>query len=64
MAEWFLTKLNSFGDLNDVKQREAVLTEIKIKFAKLTPEEATEIIANLDLSRLFHQLTSNDKYVF
>ncbi|XP_001605001.1 26S proteasome non-ATPase regulatory subunit 5 [Nasonia vitripennis] len=61
MAEWFLTKLNRFGDLNEVQAREEILTEIKIKFANLNANEAAEITRNLDLSRLFSQLTSNDR---
>lgn len=61
MAEWFLTKLNRFGDLNEIQAREEILTEIKIKFASLNANEAAEITRNLDLSRLFSQLTSNDR---
>lgn len=61
MDEWFSTKLNRFSDLNDVRAREEVLTEIKIKIGSLSSNEAAELTRNLDLSRLFTQLTSNDK---
>ena len=63
MAEWYLIKLNRFVDLNDIQQREEILTEMKIKFANLSANESKEIARNLDLSRLFYQLTSNEKYV-
>lgn len=61
MDEWFSTKLNRFSDLSDVRAREEILTEIKIKVGSLNSNEAAEVTRNLNLSRLFSQLTSNDK---
>ncbi|XP_058791738.1 26S proteasome non-ATPase regulatory subunit 5 [Phymastichus coffea] len=61
MADWIAMKLNHFSDLYNVQQREEVLTEIKIKFANLDPDEAVEITRNLDLARLLCQLIAIDK---
>lgn len=61
MDEWFSTKLNRFTDLSDVREREEVLTELKIKFGSLKSNEASEVTRSLDLSKLFSHLTSNDK---
>lgn len=61
MAEWFAALLNRFGDSNDIQARENILTELKIKISSLGDNVTTEIARTLDLSRLFGQLTSNDK---
>ena len=63
MTDWFLAKINRFGELSDVDEKKELLTEIKIKLMSLSNRELEPVAGNLDLGKLFSQLTSHDRYI-
>ena len=64
MTDWFSEKIARLSDLNDDEEKRNLLSTMRIKLSSLTPRELDEIACNLDLTGLFAQLTSNDRFVF
>lgn len=62
MTDWFLAKINRFGELSDVEEKKELLTEIKIKLTGLSDRELEPVAGNLDLGKLFSLLTSHDRH--
>lgn len=63
MTDWFIAKINRLIELRDVEEKKELLAEIKIKLLGLTNIELNSVSKNLDLGKIFTQLTSQDKYV-
>ena len=62
MPNWFLAKINRFGELSGVEEKKELLAEMKIKLMGLSNHELEPVAGNLDLGKLFSELTSNDRY--
>lgn len=63
MAEWFERKIISIDELTDDEEKKNILEEIRIKLKSLTTLELYTTASNLDFTRLFKQLTSDDRFV-
>ncbi|XP_043253995.1 26S proteasome non-ATPase regulatory subunit 5 [Colletes gigas] len=61
MAEWLQLRIVRLGELDSIKEKEDILSEIKIKLGSLNNRESEQVSRNLDFGQLFTQLTSNDR---
>lgn len=62
MTDWFVAKIDRLIKLNDVEEKKEILTEIKIKLLSLSNNDLDSISKNLDLGKIFTQLSSQDRY--
>ncbi|KAF7990012.1 hypothetical protein HCN44_008686 [Aphidius gifuensis] len=60
MIEWFERKIISIDENTDNEIKKETLEDFKIKLRSLTSIELHNVAQNLDFTRLFSQLTSND----
>ncbi|XP_015123991.1 26S proteasome non-ATPase regulatory subunit 5 [Diachasma alloeum] len=58
-VEWCERKINHLSELNDDEEKKQVMEELFIKLSSLTSMELENTAWNVDLGRLFSQLTSN-----
>ncbi|XP_043476819.1 26S proteasome non-ATPase regulatory subunit 5 [Leptopilina heterotoma] len=61
MTDWFVAKINCLIKLNNVEEKKELLAEIKIKLLGLTNNDLESVSRNLDLGKVFSQLTFQDR---